>query len=93
MLCRTARPTIRALRDHVQAVEQTEPPQEPFGQNGFGLGGAEELVEQPANGSVPPRHRPAGVVERLIADRVHRPHRVGGLGGGTVQLAGDVRIR
>ena len=39
-------------RHHVEAVEQAEPAQKPFGQNGIRLGGAEELVEQAA--------RPAG---------------------------------
>jgi hypothetical protein len=32
-------------RDHVEAVEQAEPAQKPFGENGIRLGCAEELVE------------------------------------------------
>ena len=51
-------------RDHVEAVQQAEPAQKPFGQNGIGLGGAEELVEQLAHRAVPPRHRPGGPVQR-----------------------------
>jgi hypothetical protein len=72
--------------DHVQAVEQTEPAQKPFGQNGFRFGRTEELLEQTADRSVPPRHLSAGVVEHRIADRVHGPHRIRRLGGGAVQL-------
>jgi hypothetical protein len=33
-------------RDHIEAVQQREAAQKPFGKNGFGFGGAEELVEQ-----------------------------------------------
>ena len=35
-------------RHHVEAVQQAEPAQKPFGENGIRLGRAEELVEQPA---------------------------------------------
>lgn len=46
-------------RDHVEAVEQAEPAQKPFGQSGIRLRGAEELIEQPADRFVPPGHRGA----------------------------------
>ena len=54
MLCRIVRPTSLADGHHVEAVQQREPAQKPFGENGIGLGRAEELVEQVAHRPVPP---------------------------------------
>ena len=80
-------------RDHVQAVQQRESAQKPFGENRIGLRRAEELVEQAAHRPEPPGRRPGGMVEFVIADRGHHPHRVGGLGGGPIHLACQVFVR
>src|ERR1700736_6975723 len=50
-------------RDHVQAVQQRESAQKPFGENGIGLSRTEELVEQVPHRAVPPRRRPGRMVE------------------------------
>ena len=74
MLCRIVRPTRPRRRDHVQAVQQRESAQKPFGENGIGLRRAEELVEQAAHRPVPPgppaRSR-GGIRESPIAVIIH----------------------
>src|SRR5581483_2630301 len=75
-------------RHHVEAVEQAEPAQKPFGEHGIAFGGAEELVEQLADRLVPARCGAAGLLQGVVADRVHRPHRKRGLGGGSIEFAG-----
>src|SRR3954452_16243018 len=50
-------------RNHVETVQQADAAQKPFGKNGIRLGGAEELVEQVADGLVPPARVPGGVVQ------------------------------
>ena len=63
MLCRMVRPTSRAERHHVEAVQQAESAQEPLGQHGVGLRRTEELVEQAAHRLVPPARVAGRVVQ------------------------------
>ena len=57
----------RRRRDHVEAVQQGKPAQKPFGENGIGLRGSEELVEQaypPADTTRTPARRHGGKRDR-----------------------------
>ena len=78
-------------RHHVEAVQQAEPAQKPFGEN-------RSVSAAPRNWSKsPPTGRTTTALARWrvhhqVADGVHRPHRERRLRRRRVEFAGDVRV-